>query len=110
MSAVYGPVQPLTPFRVAPELYATTPTYSLLCYTQGFRREIMTVLSDLLLLTDDALFRSFIEHRPLSSFKSRAKFDQASRLYPPGISPYTDLIHVVQRFSPKWAVIVRALV
>ncbi len=110
MSAIYGPINPRTPFRVAPELYGHIPTYDLLRYTQGFRRELMTVLTDLLLVTDDAIFRSFIEHRPLRFYKSRAKFDQASRLYPAGTTPYDELIQVTQYCSPKWVTIVRGLV
>ncbi len=110
MSAIYGPVQPRMPFRVAPQLYATLPPNELLLYCQGFRRELMTVLSDLLLLNDDAIFRSFAEHKPLKDFKSDAKFAQASRLYPRGTSPYDDLIHVVQNCHYKWVTLVRGLV
>jgi len=110
MSAVYGPVRPRVPFRVSPELYAQPPAHSLLRYTQVFRRELMTAVSDLLLLEDDAIFRSFIEHRPLRAFKSDAKFAQASRLYPRGTTPYDDLTQVVRRCDPKWGSIVRGLI
>ncbi len=110
MSAVYGPVQPRMPFMVAPQLYVNLPPHELLLYTQGFRRELMTVLSDLLLLTDDAIFRSIAEHKPLRDFKSAVKFAQASRLYPRGTSPYDDLTHVVQNCNHKWAAVVRGLV
>jgi hypothetical protein len=110
MSAIYGPIRPLIPFRVAPELYLQRPPIDLLCYTQAFRRELMSVVADLLLLTEDGFFRSYIEHRPLRQYKSRAKFDQASRIYPTGVSPYSELARITRNCHPKWAAIVNGLI
>lgn len=109
ISAPYGPIRPLTPFVVTPELYVRDPPHELLYYTQGFRREIMTVFADLLLLTDDALFRSYIEHRPLRQYKSRVKYANASKLYPQGECPYEELLSIARNCSPQWVSIVQGL-
>lgn len=69
----------------------------------------MKCLAELLLLEDDAVFRSYFEARPLRAYKSRAKHATASRLYGPNKSPYQDLQSTVQVCGPKWIRLVNSL-
>ncbi len=108
LGAPYGYINPRTPFTISPELVSPL-AHPGLAFVPPFRREIMSVFANLLLLDEEALFRHYFESRPLSEFKSRAKFDQASKLYPPGFSPYDDLLNTVQNCGLKWIMIVRGL-
>ncbi len=107
LRAPHGPVRPLSPFFVLPELYSRHDHG--LDYAATFRQELTLALSELLLVDDDAIFRSFFESRPLKDFKCQAKIDQAGKVYADGSSPYIDLFQCVQHCSPKWIAIAASL-
>jgi len=103
-------LNPHAPFFVLPELYNRNPAHSGLDFVAQFRREVMKNFADLLLLEDDALYRSYFESRPLRAYRSAVKYASASRLYGANNSPYQDLQSVVQVCGPKWIRLVNGLV
>ncbi len=110
LRAPHTAVNPRAPFLVLPELYGRSPAHSGLDYVAQFRREVMKSFSDLLLLDDEALIRSYFEARPLRSYRSAAKYAIASRLYGRNTSPYHDLRAAVQVCGPKWIRLVNSLI
>ena len=69
----------------------------------------MTAASELLMLDEDALYRSYTEARLYRDFKDPAKEARARLLYPVGQSPYEDLRHCAQGCSIKWDQIIQTL-
>lgn len=109
LRAPHQRVDPNAPFFVLPELHSRVPRHHGLDYVAQFRREVMKCFAELLLLEDDALFRSFFEARPLRAYKSIQKHTIAARLYGPNMSPYQDLRAAVQVCGPKWIRLVTSL-
>lgn len=110
LRAPHLPINPRAPFFVLPALYGRIPEHSGLDFIAPFRQEVMKGFADLLLLEDDALFRSYFEGRPLRFYKSRAKHTQAARLYGPNRSPYQDLLSTAQDCGPKWIQLANSLI
>ena len=96
-------------FDVPPVLHTRTPPYEELYYTVSCRSELMSTVAELLLLDEDAVFRSFDEVRPLRAFRNQAKIDRAKCLYANGSTPYTDLLNCAQGCSFKWAQLIHSL-
>jgi len=109
LRAPHTPISPRAPFLVLPELYGRAPPHSGLDFVAQFRREVMKCFSDLLLLDDDALLRSYFEARSLRAFRSAAKHNAAARLYGPTLSPYQDLLNAAQNCGPKWIRLITSL-
>jgi len=109
LRAPHSHVDPRSPFFVLPRLHGHQPGHPGLNHVAEFRRELMKCLAELLLLEDDAVFRSYFEARPLRAYKSRAKHATASRLYGTNKSPYQDLQSTVQVCGPKWIRLVNSL-
>ncbi len=109
LRAPHSAVNPQAPFLVLPELFSRVPAHSGLDYVAQFRREVMKSFSDILLLKDDALIRSYFEARPLRAYRSAVKYASASRLYGPTMSPYQDLKSAIQNCDPKWIRLVNSL-
>ena len=100
---------PSGPFDVPPILHTRRPRYDELYYTVSCRSEIMTTLAELLLLDNDAVYRSFTEGRPLRDYKSPIKARKAELLYHHQYNPYSDLTTCVQGCSYKWGTLVQYL-
>ena len=96
-------------FDVPPVLHTRTPRYEELYYTVSCRSELMSAVSELLLVDEDAVFRSFDEARPLRAFRNQAKISRANRLYTNGSTPYSDLLNCAQGCSYKWVQLINSL-
>ena len=70
----------------------------------------MSAAAELLLLQEDALYRSYVDARPYYLYKDQSKQVRAHQLYQGGLSPYGDLLHCAQNCSPKWTQIVQTLI